>query len=104
MCGLTDDMITGLFGFTPMPATMKQLQEGNPQCDMVYQILDNACFYKMMIEDDGKYWMSDSFMAKALEQAEKKAAFWQKRVEYIQAHRKALAEKFPAQPAVSVAA
>lgn len=78
---------------TPMPVTQRYLNEAHPDTCLTRAHLHTHLGLGWVIEDDGKFWVSDEIMAQSETEAQKNLDYWTKRLEYIKSQRKALASR-----------
>lgn len=78
---------------TPMPVTRRHLNEAHRDEDLTGRHLHTHLGLGWAIEDDGKFWVSDEIMALTMSKIKEDIDYWQKRLEYLESQREALAAR-----------
>ena len=96
----SNEMVRWIFGTTPMPASMKQLNANvGPNSGIEKRIIHTRLNRGVLADGDG-YWMADEVMAEGIAFAEKEIAKWQEYLQHLQVQRAALTARSLPRPAL----
>lgn len=87
-----DDTLLWIFGLTPMPATLAQLEKncGRGNGELAYRVVNTRLGCGVIKDSDGRYRLSDDMLAKKIElltkrieSAKEDIATWQKYIDTV---------------------
>lgn len=100
MIGISLESFLRGLGSTPMPVTIRQLEDRKLfySASILHGV--SAGYIGWVIKDTNQYWLSETAITEGLADAQKEMKFWQERISYLEAQREVLTKKNATQVAI----